>query len=68
MLLPLIRGSITYYEIGSTADASEMPNIEVPYENDKRVKSDGWSNIFDSATKTHVGSTREVPGSTVRYL
>ena len=46
MRLPLIRGSITYYEIGSTADASEMPNIEVPYEYDKRVKSDGWYNIF----------------------
>ena len=46
MRLPLMRGSITYYEIGSTADASEMPNIEVPFEFDKRVKSDGWSNIF----------------------
>ena len=61
MRLPLIRGSITYYEIGSTTDASEMPNIEVPYEYDKRVKSDGWPNIFHSGTQTHVGSTVKYP-------
>ena len=61
MRLPLIRGSITYYEIGSTVYLREMPNIEVPYQYDKRVKSDGWSNIFDSATETHVGSTVRYP-------
>ena len=43
-----------FYELGSTANASEKPNIEVPGELDIWEQTNGWQNFSVMNTFAHV--------------